>query len=295
MVGADAYIHGLVAGNTISDDVAAACRDNLARCQRRHKRHRWIWFLILLIVFAGGSTWVFKRGQQINAERASFMADSQGFPWLKELAREQYKIGIVPTETPDNLEFAPAALTYFLSAPAAEMYISPGYCRLHMLPGKVLDSFNAIGQVDHNIFVQGVMLHEFAHCLDVSRDMPTFDQKVIGTRSLAPTDATKVKDLESYLEAEKTDRTKLWREAVADTFVVGYWKLTEPEIARDLIATLRRKRAEEADSGPTHATMCWIDQAAGAAKPSSIAALFKWADELRTSAQCELPYAELTQ
>ncbi|SFN75988.1 hypothetical protein [Nitrosospira briensis] len=39
---------------------------------------------------------------------------------------------------------------------------------------KVLDSYDdyRIGQVDSNLLIQGMMMHEFAHCLDVSRDVP---------------------------------------------------------------------------------------------------------------------------
>jgi hypothetical protein len=58
---------------------------------------------------------------------------------------------------------------YYLSASPALMNIMYGYCRLHMISGKVRATLNAIGQVDQNLSVQGIMLHEFVHCLDVSR------------------------------------------------------------------------------------------------------------------------------
>ncbi|WP_177194556.1 hypothetical protein [Nitrosospira briensis] len=44
-----------------------------------------------------------------------------------------------------------------------------------------------------------------------------------------------MKDLEDYLEAERHCTTGLWREAVADMFAVGYWKLTAPHAAEDLV------------------------------------------------------------
>jgi hypothetical protein len=80
----------------------------------------------------------------------------------------------------------------------------------------------------------------------------------------------------------------LWGEAVADTFAVGYWRITAPAAAAGLIDSLRRRRAADASTDSTHATMCWIDHAALAPAPASTATLFEWADQLRASAPCEL-------
>ena len=88
-----------------------------------------------------------------------------------------------------------------------------------------------------------------------AKGMPAFGQKTIATRALCPLDANEVKDIQGYLDAETRPSTRLWQEAVADTFAVGYWKLTAPDAAADLVATLRRKR-EGAENDPTHATTC---------------------------------------
>ncbi|WP_248645724.1 hypothetical protein [Xanthomonas translucens] len=174
------------------------------------------------------------------------------------------------------------------NASVASMALRPGYCQLSMHRANVLRGFEPVGHVDRGRWVQGVMMHEFAHCLDGSRDMPAFGQHIIGTRSLAPMDATNVQDIQGFLDAGTTQATQLWREAVADTFAVGYWKLTAPADAGDLVASLRRKRAD-AHLDTTHATMCWINHAENAALPASTADLFRWADQLRASAPCKLP------
>lgn len=249
-------------------------------------RWRFVWFLasiplalivILYIVTIAGRWTQLSSMEKFNVERTAFLADPEGFPLLQKLAREQYGIEVV-------LANAYESWVSVIDTPStASMLLGPGYCRLTMHRNSVLGGFNnyRTGQVDSSFLVQGVMMHEFAHCLDISRDMPAFDQKAIGTRSLAPEDAREVKNLEDHLKASQYLSTKLWREAVADIFVVGYWKLTAPEVADDLVDALRRKRTDE--EGTLHATKCWIEHADLAPAPLSIAVLFEWADRLRTS------------
>jgi hypothetical protein len=151
--------------------------------------------------------------EQFNAERTALLADPQGFPMLQKVAREQYGIEVVLADRHESSVSRMAS---------ASMELQAGYSRLTMLRKTVLASYDRyrIGQEDSNLLVKGVMMHQFAHCLHVSRNMPAFDHKVIGTRSLAPVDARE--DLERYLEAKKSFKTRLWREAAADTFAVGY-------------------------------------------------------------------------
>jgi hypothetical protein len=109
----------------------------------------------------------------------------------------------------------------------------------------------------------------------------------INPRSIAPMVAKEVNDLEAHLQASAHPSTQLWREAVADIFAVGYWKLTAPESVSDLVAMLSRKRS--AAEGGRHGTNCWIDHADREVAPPSIATIFEWADRIRASASCELP------
>jgi hypothetical protein len=221
--------------------------------------------------------------EQFNADRAAFLSDQQGFPLLRKLAREQYGVEVVLGDA--YRSWAPTTVNLPNSS-VALMELQPGYCHLSMRRANTLRGFDPVSSVDSVLWVQGVMMHEFAHCLDGLRDMPIFGQKIVGTHSLAPVDAKKVRDLEGYLEAETHKSTQLWREAVADTFAVGYWKLTAPIAAGDLVASLRHKRANDAPQDATHATMCWIDYADRTDVPASTADLFEWADHLRTSAPC---------
>lgn len=356
--GADSYVHGLLAADAITPELAAAYRDSLARCLGSDPGWRalvlpamWI-ALVAAVTVAGqgfavdtavlavlggltaaaGGLWASTRPwldrsndprqrrwerpfviglfalivpvltlvialiagmgikdvsiERFNADRAVFMDDPQGFPLLRKLAREQYGVNVVLGDVEESWASTTVDLP---NASVASMALGPGYCRLNMHRANVLRGFDPVGRVDRGLWVQGVMMHEFAHCLDGSRDMPAFGEAAIGTRSLAPIDAKEVKDLEGYLGASAHEETKLWREAVADTFAVGYWKLTAPTVAADLVASLRHKRAAAAQDDATHATMCWIDYANRAAVPTSTADLFEWADRLRASAPCELP------
>ncbi|WP_051244487.1 hypothetical protein [Azohydromonas australica] len=222
--------------------------------------------------------------RRFQADHAALKADPTGFPMLRELAREHYGIKVVLGDAGQSWATTSVALP---NASPASMTLHPGYCHLSMNRANVLRIFKPAGHVSEAVWIQGVMLHEFAHCLDGSRDAPTFSRSTVGTRSLAPSDAVHVKDLEGWLAAGELPATQLWREAVADVMAVGYWRLAAPGNAHDLVASLRKKRSN-ATHDTAHATMCWIDFAARAEAPSSLAELFAWADRLRTQAPCEL-------
>jgi hypothetical protein len=222
--------------------------------------------------------------KQFTADRDAFIADPNGFPMLRRLAREQYGVEVV---LGDAVESWASTTVNLPNASPASMLLQPGYCHLSMHRPNVLRTFKPVGHADAALLVQGVMLHEFAHCLDVVRDTPTLGQRDVGTHSIAPVDASGVNDIEGWIEARSRPSTQLWREAVADIMTVGYWRLVAPDNARALVASLRQKRSD-ATHDTTHATMCWIDVAARAAAPSSLAGLFAWADQLRIQAPCEL-------
>ncbi|MBS9446456.1 hypothetical protein [Xylella fastidiosa] len=221
--------------------------------------------------------------KQFNADRSAFMTDPQGFPMLHKLAREQYGVEVVLGDAEDSWAYTTLRLP---NASAASMGTRSGYCVLNFNKSNVLGGFKSAGQVDPVMWVQGVMMHEFAHCLDGSRDMPTFGQKAVGVRSVAPSDTPNVKDIQSLVEASTRPTTQLWRESVADIMAVGFWKLAAPNAAHELAAELRQKRAD-AKHDTTHATMCWIDFANQATPPSSTGELFEWADKLRNQAPCQ--------
>ncbi|MDT1883195.1 hypothetical protein FPK44_20885, partial [Acinetobacter baumannii] len=108
------------------------------------------------------------------------------------------------------------------NASPASMQAASGYCILNLSPQNVLNTVPSL--VDKTLWVQGIMMHEFAHCLDRARDLPNKNSLTpLSTLSIAPEQAKKVTDIQSYLQIERSDQTQLWREAVSDIFAVGYW------------------------------------------------------------------------
>lgn len=169
------------------------------------------------------------------------------------------------------------------------MLLLSGYCRMSMYRGHLGENFLSAPDVDPIFWSQGVMMHEFAHCLDEYRDLPGGTGQPAGTFSLAPSDAKGVNTTTSYLKATEAHSTVLWREALADTFAVGYWRLTvAPAEAAKMVASLRSIRLDRACEDAVHSTACWIDRAAKAPMPVSYGELLHWADALRSSATCSL-------
>lgn len=242
-------------------------------------------FLTFFIAAIVGEVMQHEAIKSFEADRKAFLSNPDGFPWLRKFAAEQYGKQVILGNASKSWAYTSLNLP---NASPAYMIASPGYCDLSISPLNVSRKFSTIAKVDDTQWMQGVMMHEFAHCLDFSRDMPGFVQGMIGTHTLAPADSAKVHDIQSYLDAADTEASQLWREAVADTFAVGFWRLTAPAAAKNLVGNLRSKRLE-AHLDTTHATICWINYADKAPLPPTTADLFKWADQLRSEAPCELP------
>lgn len=90
--------------------------------------------------------------------------------------------------------------------------------------------------------------------------------------------------LEQHLEAASRLPSQVWREALADSFTVGFWRMTEPS-ADQLITDLLEKRSS---GDAAHYTSCWIEQAMQTPLPRSMPALLPWADTIRASSTCTL-------
>lgn len=224
--------------------------------------------------------------RQFNVDHLALSADPQGFPMLRAFARKNFDVEVVLGDANDSW----AATTLDIpKASVASMSLNPGYCELNMYRDNVLRSFTPAGPHNQVLWVQGVMMHEFGHCLDGSRDLPAFGTHAVKVHSIAPADAKGVSDVQTYLAASEKYSTKIWREALADTFAVGYWRLVAPGGAAGLAASLRQLRSSNAAQGDsTHATMCWIDQALRAPTPVSEKDLFAWADHQRSVARCAI-------
>lgn len=222
---------------------------------------------------------------RFNVDRMAFAADPQGFPMLRAFARKNFDVEVVLGDANDSWASTTVNLP---SSSVASMSLSPGYCALSMYRDNVLRSFDPAGKQNQELWIQGVMMHEFGHCLDGLRDLPNFGEHAVRVHSIAPIDAKGVSDLQSYLAATEENTTKIWREALADTFAVGYWRLVAPGEAESLAASLRLRRSNAALGDSTHATMCWIDQAMHSVPPASEKDLFAWADHQRSVALCAI-------
>lgn len=111
----------------------------------------------------------------------------------------------------------------------------------------------------------------------------------MSTLSIAPDQANKVTDLQSYLLNERSEQTQLWREAVSDIFAIGYWKIkADHNNYNSLVNSLYNYRAERSSDDPEHGTMCFIKAAMNSKIPLSEEKLFEWSDEIRRTAKCRI-------
>jgi hypothetical protein len=223
--------------------------------------------------------------ENFKRDRAHFLVDRNGYPMIREFARRNFDVDVMLGAVGDS--WAKTALIYPGGGSPASMELGPGYCQLNMYSENVTQTFGPKGADDRTIWLRGVMMHEFAHCLDLGRDYPQPGSRTVRKNSIAPIDTAKVTDLQSYIDVSENASTKLWREALADIFAVGYWRLTSPQEAAAMTATLWRKRLDSAKKDTIHATMCWIDHAWKAKGPPSEKDLLQWADRLRVNAGCK--------
>ncbi|CAN7779996.1 hypothetical protein LJR296_007935 [Cupriavidus necator] len=225
---------------------------------------------------------------KFQQERVRLNDDPQGFAALRAFARDNYGVEVILGDVLSG-GWAETELSVPASGSPASMSLGSGYCQMNMNRARVQREFGPSQENDAVLWTQGVMMHEFGHCLDTRRDMPGFNGRPPATFALAPTEASGVIDAQTYLAAGRKGSTMLWREAFSDIFAVGYWRLsTSSEHAERLTQRLRAKRTENAGNDKAHATMCWIDQAAQAALPGSYKDLMSWADQIRSSTNCSM-------
>ncbi len=224
--------------------------------------------------------------QAFKAQREAYRIASSGFPFLEALAR-QYQVHLDLADA-DGAWAATTAKTPYESP--ASMETNPGYCSVNMNTMVLGRMFGPGRKISAQAWLEGVQVHEFGHCLDIRRDEPLGAAITSTLRSVPPSRAAKVTTVAAYLEAVRSDQTKLWHEAVADIFAVGYWRLAYPNDAAALAAHLRAMRVDGAAEDPTHTTTCWIDKAmASPLDPKlPLAGLFAWADQARSEARCSL-------
>jgi len=224
--------------------------------------------------------------QAFVRQQKEFTRASAGYPWIRDFSQREFGVDIV-MNAPENAWVRTTLQT--VGASPAFMSTGNGLCELSISRESILNTVAAPGSQAVDAWLQGVMMHELAHCLDVRRDYEGQGGAWTGTRSIAPVDRHKVDSGSShYRVASERQPTQLWREAVADMMAVGYWRLNVASgEGSALTAALRAKRQASSKQDRVHATMCWIDFAASANGPSSNQQLFSWADELRSASSCK--------
>jgi len=212
-----------------------------------------------------------------------FRADPEGMVAFQKLAKDQYGIDVVLNDPDDDWVNTTLAVK---GASPALMDTSAGYCALSFDSFSLRTDFGIESPQLRKSWINGVLMHEMGHCLDVSRDHRGFgDKSDVGSHALAPSVARSVHDVQSYAVAANKDSSKLWREAYADIVAIGYWRVTEPGSYALLAKNLREARVKNA-SDTTHRTMCWIDATKSKVAPTSLAGIPAWADDIRSQANC---------
>lgn len=130
---------------------------------------------------------------------------------------------------------------HVIGSSPAFMNSSNGLCELSISRESILNGFAYPPNQSLDLWVDGIMIHELAHCLDVRRDYAGQGGAWTGVRSIAPADRRGIDDGPGhYTVATKRETTQLWREALADMMAVGYWRLnTTPAEFKEMTVTLR--------------------------------------------------------
>ncbi|KUZ97531.1 hypothetical protein WI40_14740 [Burkholderia ubonensis] len=223
-----------------------------------------------------------------EAQRHAFLHDPQGFAAVRAYALENFGKTLVLGSKSSNWANTTLRIP---NASGANMAIQAGYCLLGFNEPSFSSTFSPPSEVDPALWQRGILMHEFGHCLDVSRDLPPPAGGGISHWSIAPQDSGAVHDLDSYLAVEDRRSTVLWREVFADVFAIGYWRLNDAHAAPALADALYRKRKKLAGNDEDHATMCWLQYAASDRAPPLPATnhgLLAWADAARSTAPCKV-------
>lgn len=211
--------------------------------------------------------------------------NEQGFLKIKKFSESQFGIPLRLGGYDES--WALTTLT-IPQASVASLRTETGYCTI-----------NLSGPNLHNMYQQSkysgpfqdwkllVLAHEFAHCIDRTKDLsPSMGMTILNTNSIAPPARLEVKDIYSFLDAEEEVPTQLWREAFADLFSVGYMYVEDPQIGLKLEDSLINYRKSRNDT--IHSTSCWLDYARDKAKPKAPEDILLWANDMRIKAPCTL-------
>lgn len=190
------------------------------------------------------------------------------------------------------------------NASGASLYLKNGFCELNYTDESIKDMKSAYSNGNDTLFNQitldvpklAIMAHEFGHCLDIKRDLVTYNldkvdpknpkKVILSTYAINPAYKKDVdqNDLSTYFEAMRYSTR--WKEVFSDLYSVGYLYIIYPAVADEVTKGLISFRAKTAEFDPTHDTRCWLKLVDRAQKPKSIDELVAWSDAIRNDKAC---------
>lgn len=221
---------------------------------------------------------------EFRTERIAVLKSPTGFQPIKEVAARDYGVVLLLGDVQDS--WASTSIGSVQAPSPAQIELGPGYCKLSLRPSRAVAGFKLTGSLADSAWLQGIMVHELGHCLDMLRDTTPQRALRVGTRSLAPGPDRAAQTLTDWLIAGSKQPNLQWREALADIMTVGHWRQAYPSLAGPLIGELLVKREDVLDR--THQTSCWIEAARDAELPAAHVKLLDWADGIRSGAKCAL-------
>ncbi|MCJ0779999.1 hypothetical protein MNL18_17520 [Acinetobacter baumannii] len=240
------------------------------------------------------------------------LRDQQNFTKLNNEDAKSKEFGIIQKIGRDNDVYIKLgntrtswALTRLAPIPdssGASMYLMNGYCSLNYsdvssqyMKKEMIKNISNKRLLNENLDIPklSIMMHEFAHCIDIKRDYLTFNinadnsnkTTILGTNAITPKFRSHVKDLITYQEFGSA--STLWKEVFADLYMAGYLYINHPGIADQIVQNWSKLREKNAEDDEGHSTSCWLNIAQKLPKPKTNKELITWSDNIRSTSKCK--------
>lgn len=245
-------------------------------------------FLMFLLSF--GFVWCVKmlEKKQFNKDHIAAIIPGSNFSQLQKFAKVNYN---TPLELGDfNESWALTSLDIPQASPAS-LRSGTGYCTINMSKISMQTMYKETKtDLSYKDWEMLILAHELSHCLDRATDVPgELGQPLKALNSIAPSVRSYVNmtDISTFLIAEKSAKTQLWREAYADLFAVGFMSLNAKYDAAALReALIKYRNSRKGDT--THYTSCWLQYSKSQPFPQKGTDVYAWANTIRLKAPCEL-------
>jgi len=145
---------------------------------------------IAFTVGLGGTEKALEQSQKLfKTERDAFAQAPDGFALIQQLAHSHFGLLV---ELGDVQESWLVTTHTGPGSSVAQIGIGPGYCVLSVSPRDVAGAFplKAAAKVSggDRLTMRTVLIHELGHCVDIARDVGSFQRQSVGTHSVAPED-----------------------------------------------------------------------------------------------------------